>query len=95
MKWEGKGAPPYGFEIDPDNSMHESEVEQIILHYITRMKKKDTLTNIAETLNSKGFETRNGKKWDRHAIRRALQSNRKAGAVLPVDFCKFRRTVPE
>jgi len=82
MKWTGHGAPPYGFEVDPDGTMFESDVEQAILTKIFQKKKNETLTSLAENLTHQGFETRNGKIWTRQAIQRALESNKRATKLL-------------
>jgi len=73
-KWTQKGEAPYGFELDSEGTVFKSYVEQAILKFIQENKSKLSLSNLAKGLNLKGFETRNGKPWDRHSIRRALKS---------------------
>ena len=61
--------PPYGFEVDPDGTMAESEVEQMVLGLIQDLKGEEPLTEIAKRLNQRNFLTRNGKSWTRHTKR--------------------------
>lgn len=75
MKWKNKKLPPYGFEIDIDGTLYESDVEQSILKYIFSNKNK-TYEEISRILNLKDFQTRQGEEWNRASIQEALKSHR-------------------
>ena len=75
--WEQNSLPPYGYECDENGMLYLSEVEETVLNIIkVKQDKGQSLTLIAQFLNEQGYETRQGKKWNRHSVRRALNSNR-------------------
>jgi len=69
------GKVPFGFEVDADGNLQPEPREQQILRDIRALRRDGmTLADIAEELNRREVERRNGNEWHQPALSRVLNS---------------------
>ena len=81
-EWCG-GVVPYGYQLDPEKGLVVHEEESIIVKNIFKLYtfSRKGATTISKDLNLAGHRKRTGKKWEKKAVIRILQSPLYVGKI--------------